>query len=186
MILGWQRIIRRTKYNTWEQSLTQQHLKMAITVPGISKKPQRQSLHSSKCPLHPVRLAMLHPSYKPSSSFFEFLDTNNSASRPFPAVLNRCFRQLKTSGKGTSMSAPVVAVEDEEKFWETGAPGTAETAEQLLHTIFHLNGKNSLLCGEEEHYNLKSLRCSASIAHLDMNIQNWCQRTMSVVWLVID
>ena len=45
-------------------------------------------------------------------------------------------------------------LEDEEKFWETGALGT-ETPEKLLHTVFYLNGKNFLLRGGEEHYNLK-------------------------------
>ena len=52
------------------------------------------------------------------------------------------------------MNTSVVTVEDEEKFWETGALGT-EKPEQLLHTVFYLNGKNFMLRGGEEHYNLK-------------------------------
>ena len=90
----------------------------------------------------------------PAAASLNFLDTNNSAFQPFQAVLDRCFRQLRATGKSTSVSTPVIAVEDEEKFWETGALGT-ETPEKLLHTVFYLNGKNFLLRGGEEHYNLK-------------------------------
>ena len=90
----------------------------------------------------------------PAAASLNFLDTNNSAFQPFQAVLDRCFRQLSVTGKSTSVSTPVIAVEDEEKFWETGALGT-ETPEKLLHTVFYLNGKNFLLRGGEEHYNLK-------------------------------
>ena len=118
-------------------------------------------------------------------------------------MLDRCFRQLRATGKNTSVSTPVIAVEDEEKFWETGALGT-ETPEKLLHTVFYLNGKNFLLRGGEEHYNLKisqmqrfdsppryeyaevvSKNCSGSLASYrlknkvvpvfqDESLGNWC------------
>lgn len=57
------------------------------------------------------------------------------------------------------MHTPVVLMEDEERFWGTGALRN-ETPVQLLRTVFYLNGKNFLLRGEE-HYNLKisQLQC---------------------------
>ena len=70
-------------------------------------------------------------------------------------MLGNCFWKLRTTGRNTtSVSTPVIAVKDEEKFWETGALET-ETPKKLLHTVFYLNEKKFLLHGGEEHYSLK-------------------------------
>ena len=76
----------------------------------------------------------------PAAASLNFLDISNSDFQPFHAVLDHCFRQLRATGKTTSVSTPVIAVEDEEEFWETGALGN-ETPEKLLHTDFYLMRK---------------------------------------------
>ena len=86
-----------------------------------------------------------------TAASLNFLDTSNSDFQPFHAVLD-CFQQVRATDASTSVSTPVIAVQDEEKFWETWALGT-KTPEKLLHTVLYLDGKNFMLHGGD--YNLK-------------------------------
>ena len=69
-------------------------------------------------------------------------------------ALDNQLKMLKSCGIGVERNrAAVITVEEENELWRKGILGT-HSAKALLNAVFFYNGKNFLLRGVQEHYNL--------------------------------
>lgn len=91
----------------------------------------------------------------PSEPVVKLVDPTHATFKELHNVLERCYKELNEQGVGAvRKQAEVISVEEEQLLWDSGMLGTHSPL-ALLNAVFYYNGLNFILCGGQEHRELK-------------------------------